>query len=106
MTVGLVQCPVVTPISDRPLAPPTGAPFRENTFLFVQKYTDPPSSRKTNEELVYIINYMYMYVYLINKIFYQPTLQFSLIADTCNTRKNVLKITLVRVIRLFNVITM
>lgn len=75
MTVGLVQCPVVTPISDRPLVPPTGAPFRENTFMFVQKYTDPPSSRKTNEELIYIINYMYMYVYLINKIF--TNLQFN-----------------------------
>lgn len=77
MTVGLVHWPGLTSISDRPLAPPTGAPFRENTFLFVQKYTDPPFSRKTNEELVYIINYMYMYmyVYLINKMF--TNLQFN-----------------------------
>lgn len=43
-----------------------------------------------------------------NKIFYQHKIQLSLIAhNTCkNTCKNVFKLTLIHVIRLFNVITM
>lgn len=49
-----------------------------------------------------------LYVDSNNKIFYQRKIQFSLIAhNTCkNTCKNVFKLTLVHVIRLFNVITM